>query len=276
MVNPLASQPRVRLNNGVEMPLLGLGVYDMYGREAETAVIRALEIGYRLIDTATLYENEAEVGRAVRASGLPRQELFVTTKVANPDQGFDATLRAFEASLQRLKFDYIDLYLVHWPIKGKRRATWQALEKLYEEGRVRAIGVANYLQPFLEELATYARVVPAVNQVEFSPYLYLKDLLVYCRNRGIQLQAYSPLLRGIRLKDPRLLALAARYGKTPAQLILRWDMEHGVSAIPKSSNPQRLLENTGLFDFQISADDMAFMDTFHENLRVVEDPMTML
>ncbi len=276
MVNPLASQPRVRLNNGVEMPLLGLGVYDMYGREAETAVIRALEIGYRLIDTATLYENEAEVGRAVRASGLPRQELFVTTKVANPDQGFDATLRAFEASLQRLKFDYIDLYLVHWPIKGKRRATWQALEKLYEEGRVRAIGVANYLQPFLEELATYARVVPAVNQVEFSPYLYLKDLLVYCRDRGIQLQAYSPLLRGIRLKDPRLLALADRYGKTPAQLILRWDMEHGVSAIPKSSNPQRLLENTGLFDFQISADDMAFMDTFHENLRVVEDPMTML
>ncbi len=258
------------------MPLLGLGVYNMYGKTAEQAVGKALEIGYRLIDTATLYENEKEVGNAIRKSLVPRKELFVTTKVTNSDQGYDATLKAFDSSLKKLGLDYVDLYLVHWPIKGKRKQTWMALEKLYADKKVRAIGVANYLIPFLDELNTYATTPPAVNQVEFSPYLYLEDLLLYCKKFSIQLQAYSPLVRGRKLQDPRLLDLAKKYSKTPAQIILRWNIEHGVSPIPKSSNPARLLENAGIFDFKISPEDIAFIDNFHENFRVVDDPMTML
>ncbi|HEU4575582.1 MAG TPA: aldo/keto reductase [Chitinophagaceae bacterium] len=276
MVNSLDQQSTTTLNNGVEMPLLGLGVYNMYGKTAEQAVGKALEIGYRLIDTATLYENEKEVGNAIRKSLVPRKELFVTTKVANSDQGYDATLKAFDSSLKKLGLDYVDLYLVHWPIKGKRKQTWMALEKLYADKKVRAIGVANYLIPFLDELNTYATTPPAVNQVEFSPYLYLEDLLLYCKKFSIQLQAYSPLVRGRKLQDPRLLDLAKKYSKTPAQIILRWNIEHGVSPIPKSSNPARLLENAGIFDFKISPEDIAFIDNFHENFRVVDDPMTML
>jgi diketogulonate reductase-like aldo/keto reductase len=276
MVNSLHQQSTTTLNNGVEMPLLGLGVYNMYGKTAEQAVGKALEIGYRLIDTATLYENEKEVGNAIRKSLVPRKELFVTTKVANSDQGYDATLKAFDSSLKKLGLDYVDLYLVHWPIKGKRKQTWMALEKLYADKKVRAIGVANYLIPFLDELNTYATTPPAVNQVEFSPYLYLEDLLLYCKKFSIQLQAYSPLVRGRKLQDPRLLDLAKKYSKTPAQIILRWNIEHGVSPIPKSSNPARLLENAGIFDFKISPGDIAFIDNFHENFRVVDDPMTML
>jgi diketogulonate reductase-like aldo/keto reductase len=276
MVNSLHQQSTTTLNNGVEMPLLGLGVYNMYGKTAEQAVGKALEIGYRLIDTATLYENEKEVGNAIRKSLVPRKELFVTTKVTNSDQGYDATLKAFDSSLKKLGLDYVDLYLVHWPIKGKRKQTWMALEKLYADKKVRAIGVANYLIPFLDELNTYATTPPAVNQVEFSPYLYLEDLLLYCKKFSIQLQAYSPLVRGRKLQDPRLLDLAKKYSKTPAQIILRWNIEHGVSPIPKSSNPARLLENAGIFDFKISPEDIAFIDNFHENFRVVDDPMTML
>jgi diketogulonate reductase-like aldo/keto reductase len=276
MVNSLHQQSTTTLNNGVEMPLLGLGVYNMYGKTAEQAVGKALEIGYRLIDTATLYENEKEVGNAIRKSLVPRKELFVTTKVTNSDQGYDATLKAFDSSLKKLGLDYVDLYLVHWPIKGKRKQTWMALEKLYADKKVRAIGVANYLIPFLDELNTYATTPPAVNQVEFSPYLYLEDLLLYCKKFSIQLQAYSPLVRGRKLQDPRLLDLAKKYNKTPAQIILRWNIEHGVSPIPKSSNPARLLENAGIFDFKISPEDIAFIDNFHENFRVVDDPMTML
>ncbi|MDX2286321.1 MAG: aldo/keto reductase [Bacteroidia bacterium] len=264
------------LRNGVEMPLLGLGVYDMYDAEAERAVGWALEIGYRLIDTAAMYRNEAEIGRAVRGSGLPREALFITTKVNNADQGYEQTLRAFDASLRKLDCGYIDLYLVHWPLKATRRDTWRALERLYAEGRVRAIGVANYLEPFLDELAGYASVVPAVNQVEFSPFLYLKSLLDRCRRDGIQLQAYTPLGRGARLQDPRLLRLAEAYGKTPAQIILRWALQLGVSAIPKSASRQRLAENFGVFDFEISAEDMAEIATFDEGFRIVDDPIHLL
>jgi methylglyoxal/glyoxal reductase len=261
------------LNNGVVMPLLGLGVYDIHGRDAEQTVAWALEIGYRLFDTAAMYNNETAVGAALRQGGIGRQALFVTTKVHNNDHGYDATLRAFDQSLARLGCDYIDLYLVHWPLPQTRRQTWKALETLYAEGRVRAVGVANYLLPFLTELATYANVVPAVNQIEFSPYLYLTDELTYCRQHHIQLQAYSPLVRGQRFDDPRLLALARQYGKTPAQLLLRWALQHGVSVIPKSASRQRLAENFDVFDFTLSAESMARMDGLHENLRVVEDPM---
>ncbi len=261
------------LNNGIQMPLLGLGVYDMYNQEAEQAVLWALETGYRLIDTAEMYNNEAEIGNAIRASSVRREDIFVTTKVNNADHGFDKTLRAFDVSLKKLNIDYIDLYLVHWPIKNGRKDTWLALEKLYKEGRVKAIGVANYLIPFLTELETYATIIPAVNQVEFSPYLYLKDLLEVCHEKKIQLQAYTPLVRGLRMNDQKLLNIANNYTKTPAQIILRWALQHGVSSIPKSSNLKRIQENFDVFDFQINQKDMALIDTFNENLRVVEDPM---
>jgi methylglyoxal/glyoxal reductase len=191
----MKTQPYTTLNNGSNMPLLGLDVYNMYKKEAEQAIITALEVGYRSIDTAAMYTNETEVGNAIINIGINRNEIFVTTKVNNPDQGYDNTLRAFDRSMKKLNIDYIDLYLVHWPIKGKRKDTWKALEDLYNNKQVKAIGVANYLLPFLHELETYATVVPAVNQVEFSPYLYLKDLLNYCKERGIQLQAYTPLTK---------------------------------------------------------------------------------
>lgn len=270
------------LNNGIEMPLLGLGVYDMYGKDAEQAVLWALEIGYRLIDTAAMYNNEKEIGNAIRASGIPREEIFLTTKVHNDDQGFDKTLKAFDVSLKKLGCDYVDLYLVHWPIKGTRKDTWKALESLYCNSKgqntegVRAIGVANYLEPFLKELETYSEIVPAVNQVEFSPYLYLKDLLELCQSKHIQLQAYTPLVRGERMKDAKLVEIANKYNKTPAQIILRWALQHGVSTIPKSASQHRLRENFDVFDFNISPEDMLKMDSFNENLRIVEDPMDFL
>ncbi|HNV28052.1 MAG TPA: aldo/keto reductase [Cyclobacteriaceae bacterium] len=264
------------LNNGITMPLLGLGVYDMYKKEAEEAVTHALEIGYRLIDTAAMYKNETEIGNAIRASAVPRKEIFLTTKVADGDQGYDNTLRAFDESSRKLNSDYIDLYLVHWPIKKTRKDTWRALEKLYADKRVRAIGVANYLIPFLNELDSYGKVTPAVDQVEFSPYLFLENLLNECKRKHIQLQAYTPLVRGQRFTDPKLVGLANQYGKTPAQIILRWALQLGVSTIPKSSNLNRLKENFDVFDFQISDTDMKKINSFNENFRVVDDPMTML
>ena len=257
------------------MPSLGLGVYDMYGREAEDAVNCALEIGYRLIDTASMYRNEVEIGNAIRRSGVRRAEIFITTKVHNRDQGYESTLRAFDESEKKINCGPIDLYLVHWPLKPTRKDTWRALEKLYSDGRVRAIGVSNYLQPFLDELAKYATVQPAVNQVEFSPYLYRRDLLLTCSNRKIHLQAFSPLGRGQRMKDPRLLSLAEKYGKTPAQIMLRWILQRGASAIPKSVNPARLKENFEVFDFELQQEDLSYIDTFNEDLRVAEDPMDM-
>ncbi len=271
----MVTNPTTLLNNGIEMPLLGLGVYDMYHQEAERAVSQALEIGYRLIDTAAMYGNEAEVGRAIRASGLPRHDVFVTTKVHDADQGYDNTLRAFEVSRQKLNVDYIDLYLIHWPIKASRKATWQALERLATEKQVRAIGVANYLGPFLHQLAEYATLVPAVNQVEFSPYLFLADLLAQCQQQHTVLQAYSPLVRGQRFSDPKLLALAQRYDKTPAQIIIRWAIQLGVSTIPKTVQLARLKENFAVWDFHLSDSDMRQLAGFNEDFRVVDDPMTL-
>jgi diketogulonate reductase-like aldo/keto reductase len=270
------TQQYTTLNNGMSMPLLGLGAWDMYGKEAEQAVLDALEIGYRLLDTATAYNNEKEIGDAVRKSGISRSELFVTTKVPNTQQGYDSTLKAFDASMKILNIQYIDLYLVHWPIKDKRKDTWKALEKLFIDKRVRAIGVANYLMPFLIELETYATIIPTVNQVELSPWLYLKDEFQYCKEHNIQLQSYSPLTRGKKLNDERLLKICKKYNKTPAQIILRWNIEHGISTIPKSSSKKRLRENFDIFDFSLSKEDVELMDSFNENFRVVEDPMHML
>jgi len=255
------------------MPLIGFGTYDLYKKEAEDSVSNALRIGYRLIDTAAMYGNETEVGNAIRKSAIPRNEIFVTTKVNNTDHGYQSTLKAFEESTKKLHIDYIDLYMVHWPIRGKRKDTWLALEKLYLEKQVRAIGVANYLLPFLEELKSYGKVIPAVNQVEFSPYLHDKELVKYCRLNQIQLQAYTPLIRGKKLNDPRLIQLSEKYKRTPAQIILRWNIEQGVCPIPKSTTSERTRENFDIFDFALTRDDMAWMSSFNENFRVCDDPM---
>ena len=220
--------------------------------------------------------NEKEIGNAVRKSSINRNEIFVTTKVPNSQQGYDATLKTFDASMKALNIDYIDLYLVHWPIKNKRKDTWKALEYLYNNKHVKAIGVANYLAPFLKELETYSSIVPVVDQMEFSPWLYLKDELQYCKQHNIQLQSYSPLTRGKKFKDERLQKLCDKYHKTPAQIILRWNIEHGVSTIPKSSNKKRLQENFDIFNFSLSKEEIELMDSFNENFRVVEDPMEML
>jgi len=269
------TQPYTTLNNGIQMPLLGLGVYDMYNEEAEAAIEHALHTGYRLIDTATLYRNEKEVGNAIKKSGINRQEIFLTTKVANNEQGYDSTLKAFDKSLKLLQQDYVDLYLVHWPVKEKRKDTWKALEKLYTDKRVKAIGVANYLIPFLYELETYTSITPVVNQIEFTPWLFVKDVLAFCKEKNIQLQSYSPITRGKKFGDERLQQLCKKYDKTPAQIILRWNIEHGVSTIPKSANPMRIEENFNIFDFTLSKEDVALIDGFNENFRICEDPMDM-
>lgn len=266
----------VTLNNGKQMPLVGLGVYDMHAQEAEEAVSNALETGYRLLDTAAMYGNEREIGNAVHASSIPREDLFITTKVNNGDHGFDETLRAYDQSLEKLRMDYVDLYLVHWPIKGKRKQTWMALEKLYEEGRVKAIGVANYTEPFLEELMSYTHITPALNQVEFTPWLYNKTLLNECRRLGIQLQSYSPLTRGEKFSDPVVQQLSRAYGKTPAQIILRWNIQLGVSVIPKTVRLQRLRENADLFDFVLSEPDMEKLSNVQQGFRICPNPISML
>ena len=269
------NQPYTTLSNGIEMPLLGLGVYDMHGAEAEQAVQDALETGYRLFDTASLYENENEIGNALRNSNIARADVFVTTKLGNDDHGYDATLRAFEKSLEKLQMDYVDLYLVHWPVKGQRKESWKALEKLYNDKRVRAIGVANYLIEFLDELESYSSITPMLDQVEFTPWLFQGELLKYCQERNIQLQSYSPITRGVKLGDPRLVALAEKYDRTPAQVVLRWNLEHGISTIPKSVSRKRLTENFGSLTFKLTADDVAFMDTFNENFRICDNPIEM-
>lgn len=264
------------LHNGSKMPLLGLGVYDMHNKEAEEAIETALQTGYRLIDTAAMYDNEKEVGNAIRNSRVKREDLFVTTKVNNHDHGYDAALRAFDTSMKNLDIDFIDLYLIHWPIKGKRQDTWKALEYLYQNKLVKGIGVANYLIPFLHELQTYSSMQPILNQVEFSPFLYLKELHEYCVQQNIQLQAYTPLTKGKRFDNPVIVALSEQHGKTPAQIILRWNIQHGVSAIPKSANPKRIKENFDIFNFELSNDDMIQMDQLNEDYRIVDNPIDML
>ena len=264
------------LNNGNKMPLLGLGVYDMYKEEAIHSVHTALEAGYRLIDTAAMYENEVEIGEGIRRSNISRDEMFVTTKVNNPDQGYDQTLKAFDESLKKLNIGYIDLYLIHWPIKHKRKETWRAIEFLYQNKRVKNIGVANYLLPFLKELEEYSNVTPAVNQMEFSPFLFMENEWNYCKQHQIILQAYTPLIRGQKFNDPRLLALSLKYQKTPAQLILRWAIQQGISSIPKSSNATRIKENFDIFNFEIDQTDIEQMNRWNEHFRVVDNPMDML
>lgn len=273
----LINQPLyATLNNGNQMPLLGLGVYDMHATEAVNAVQFALETGYRLIDTAAMYENEKQIGEGIRRSGIPRDEIFLTTKVNNCDQGYDATLKAFEKSMKALNAEQIDLYLIHWPIKDHRKETWRAIEFLYNNKMVKNIGVANYLMPFLLELETYANITPTINQMEFSPFLLMQEEWNYCKKHDIIVQAYTPLMRGQKFNDPRLMHLTEKYQKTPAQIILRWAVQQGISTIPKSSNPSRIRENFCIFDFEIEPGDIQFMNTWNENFRIVDNPLDML
>lgn len=268
-------QTYATLNTGQRIPLFGLGVYDMHGEPAVNAIRYALEIGYRLIDTAQAYENEEEVGTALRQSGIPREDVFVTTKIANTVQGSDGVLSSFEESLRKLDTEYVDMLLLHWPVKDRRRENWKTIEEIGRSGRARAIGVGNYLMPFLNEMPEYSTVVPALNQIEFSPYLVMQNELNYCRRHGILLQAYTPLIRGQRFGDPKLVAMAEKYGKTPAQLMLRWCIQQGISTIPKSVHPARIRENFDIFDFTITEQDMSALTGFNEGLRIIEDPMDM-
>ena len=268
------SQSTTTLRNGIRMPWLGLGVWQSGGdAETERAVRTAIDRGYRSIDTATIYGNERGVGRAIRACGVPRGELFVTTKVWNDDVRRDRVAAAFDESLRLLGLDYVDLYLVHWPIAGKITKAWRAMEQLATTGRVRAIGVSNHLLPHLRELLAAAQTPPAVNQIEFHPYLQSRPLLKFCRAQQIQVEAWSPLMQGgAVLRDPTVMAIAKRHGKTAAQVVLRWDLQKGVVTIPKSVTPARIAENAALFDFTLGADEMAAIDALERNERRGPDP----
>lgn len=265
----------IELANGVAMPRVGFGTYKLTEPgTVEAAVTAALETGYRSIDTASLYGNEVEIGTAIAASAVPREEIFLTTKVWNDEQGYDETLRAFDRSLDRLGTDYVDLYLVHWP-RRQTPETWRALEHLYAEGRARAIGVCNHLQHHMEELLRTAKVRPMVNQYEMHPWLQQPALLEYCKRERIVVEAWAPIIKGRANEDPQLVAIAGRHGKTAAQVCLRWELQQGVVVIPKSSHPARIAENADLFDFELSDEEMALVATLDRGQRTGPDPDVM-
>ncbi|NNL08315.1 MAG: aldo/keto reductase [Croceitalea sp.] len=261
------------LNNGVKMPYFGLGVYlSEDGQEVINAVKWALEMGYRHIDTAAVYKNEEGVGQGIKESQVPREDIFVVSKVWNSDQGYENTLRAFDASLERLGLEYLDLYLIHWPVANKYKDTWRAMERLYNEKRIRAIGVSNFMQHHLEDLLTTAKVVPAVNQMEFHPYLVQQDLLDFCIAKGIQYEAWSPMMQGKIFDMEEFKTLAKKYNKSIAQIVLRWDLQKGVITIPKSSKKERIKSNADIFDFELSKEDIHLLDQMHKGRRFGPDP----
>jgi diketogulonate reductase-like aldo/keto reductase len=266
----LTIDTKLKLNDGHLIPQLGLGVWQIRPARTSDAVLAALEARYQHIDTASAYGNEESVGAAIRMSGIPRESIFLTTKLWNSDHGNPE--RALDTSLRKLKMDYVDLYLIHFPVR-QRRQSWRALEALRKKGKTRSIGVSNFTIAHLSELLAESETVPAVNQVEFHPYLYQQDLLAFCRAKGIVVEAYSPLTHGERLKDPKLVAIAKKYEtKSTAQILIRWVLQHGLVVIPKSSNRRRILENADVFDFEISRDDMRLLDSFDESLRTCWDP----
>lgn len=235
----LEQETTVRLNNGIEMPVLGFGTWQLYGAQAENSIIYALRNGYRMIDTARIYQNEEDVGNALRKNNIEREKIFITTKLYPVEQGYRSTIDACEKSLRLMRLDYIDLYLIHWPVAELLIETWEAMIQLQKKGKCRAIGVSNYMIPHLEYLMAYSSIKPAVNQVEFTPYMYQKDLHVFCKSHQIQLESYSPLTRRVKLEDPRLVLLASKYNKSTAQILIRWILQKGLITIPKSSREKK-------------------------------------
>ena len=263
---------RMKLNNGVEIPYLGLGTWPMRGRkEVDRAIHSALETGYRLIDTAAAYYNEKEIGEAIKSSEVSREEIFITTKLDNYDHGYKQAMKAFEKSLRNLEMDYVDLYLIHWPVKG-RNESWKAMEELLSQGKCKAIGVSNFMINHLEELKKNPSVMPAVNQFELNPFVYEKEVIEYCQKLGVAIEAYTPIARGKKSKDSTIKELSDKYGKTEAQLMLRWGLQHNAIVIPKSSNPERIKENGDIFDFNINDEDMRVLNSMGEGLRYSPDP----
>ncbi|MEU1773944.1 aldo/keto reductase [Streptomyces sp. NPDC012842] len=273
----MSTVPTVTLNNGVTIPQLGFGVFQVPDDETTAAVTAALEAGYRSIDTAAVYGNETGVGRALAESGLGREELFVTTKLWNADQGYDATLTAFDASLAKLGLDHVDLYLIHWPTPARDlyTDTWRALEKLLAEGRIRAAGVSNFQPARLRRLREESSLVPAVNQIELHPGLQQRELRSLHAGSGIATEAWSPLAQGALLDDEVLTSLAGRHGKSPAQVVLRWHLQLGNVVIPKSVTPARIRQNIDVFDFELSADDMEAIAGLDRGMRTGPDPDTL-
>ncbi|MDT7649386.1 MAG: 2,5-diketo-D-gluconate reductase [Pseudonocardiales bacterium] len=267
--------PKIRLNNGVGIPQLGFGVFQIEPDRTAEAVLTAFEAGYRHIDTAQGYNNEEGVGEAIRASGLPRGEIFVTTKLANDRHGYDQAISALDESLQRLGLDHVDLYLIHWPRPAQNRyvETWKAFEKIASDGKARAIGVSNFHIPHLKRLAEETATVPAVNQIELHPWLPQTELRAYHQRLGIATEAWSPLAKGGELlADELIVGLSEKYGKTPAQIVLRWHLQLGNIAIPKSVTPSRVRENADIFDFELSDDDVASISELGNGRRLGPDP----
>lgn len=261
------------LNNGLKMPWLGFGVYKIEDdKDVYDAVNYALETGYRSVDTATVYGNERGVGKAIKECGIPRQDIFLTTKVWNDDQRQNRTMKAFEESLERLDTEYVDLYLIHWPVQGCYQKTWQVMEEIYQSGRAKSIGVSNFMISHLETLLNDCQVVPAVNQMEFHPRLVQPEVLKFCQRNKIQYEAWSPLMQGQIISIQAILDMAEHYQKSPAQIVLRWNLQHEVVTIPKSSHTHRIAENAQLFDFELSEEDMNILDSLDEGQRVGPDP----
>ncbi len=266
----------VTLNNGIKMPQFGLGVYlSEEGSECYNAVQTAIDLGYRHFDTASFYQNEKSVGKAIREHSIDRSEVFVTTKLWNSDHGYDNTLNAFKESLKNLDLEYIDLFLIHYPVQFIRLETWKAMERILESKNCKAIGVSNYMVHHMNELLANCNIPPAVNQIELSPYCFKsrEGIVKLCLENSIAVEAYSPLVRTKRFNDPKLIELADKYDKTPAQILIRWALQKNIVVIPKSSNPKRIEENADVFDFNISANDLNRLDNFDENLIVCWDPM---
>lgn len=266
-------QDTVTLNNGVKIPGFGLGVYRVEDGDITVESVKvALKHGYRSIDTASFYDNEKGVGQGIRESGVPRDEIFVTSKVWNDEQGYENTLQAFETSLEKLGLEYLDMYLIHWPVKGKYHETWKAMETLYEEGKVRAIGVSNFHVHHLQDLMADSHIKPAVDQVEYHPHLTQENVRAFCEQENIQLEAWSPLKKGRLMDEPVITKVAEKYGKTSAQVILRWDVQNKVVTIPKSTHEHRIKENAAIFDFELTDEEMKQISSLNKNERTGKNP----